>query len=104
MRCIGNTDLACSVLGFGTWAMRHRYGNIDDHEAATALNEAIDLGINLVDTAEIYGPLRSEELAGRALGARRRGASQRFLETERNGRARRTLTRCRSSRSACFTR
>ena len=72
MRRVGNTDLVCSALGFGTWAMGHRYGDIDDREAAAAVHAAIDSGINLIDTAEVYGPYRSEELLGKTLGTRRK--------------------------------
>ena len=72
MRPLGNSGLVCSALGLGTWAMGHRYGDIDDRDAAAAVHAAIDSGINLIDTAEIYGPYRSEELLGKTLGARRK--------------------------------
>lgn len=66
-RPLGHTGLHVSVLGFGGG---HIGGNeIDDREAAFLLNHALDLGINLFDTARGYG--RSEERIGRALGARR---------------------------------
>ena len=48
------------------------YGSIDVDAAARAVHAAIDHGINLFDTAEVYGPFHSEELLGKALGARRR--------------------------------
>ncbi|MBN1934295.1 MAG: aldo/keto reductase [Anaerolineae bacterium] len=72
MRQFGNTDLLCSPIGFGTWALGHGYGDIDDDQAARAMLAAIDGGINLIDTAEVYGPYLSEEWVGRTLGARRR--------------------------------
>jgi len=72
-RKMGNTDLMCSAIGFGTWEMSTtQYGDIDVNEASKAVNDAIDLGITLFDTAEIYGPFHSEELLGKALGKRRR--------------------------------
>ena len=71
-RRMGSTDLVCSALGLGTWALGHRYGDIDDTEAAAAIHAALDRGINLVDTAEVYGPYRSELLVGKTLGARRK--------------------------------
>ena len=71
-RQIGNTDLVSSTIGFGTWEMSTTmYGHIDVDAAATAVNRAIDAGINLFDTAEVYGPFHSEELLAKALGSRR---------------------------------
>lgn len=72
-RRFGNSDLVCSALGFGTWEMSTtQYGHIDVAEASQAVNAAIDRGITLIDTAEVYGPYHSEELLGKALGARRK--------------------------------
>ncbi len=72
-RRIGNTDLVTSVIGFGTWEMSTTmYGDIDVNEADRAVNLAIDHGITLFDTAEVYGPFHSEELLAKALGPRRR--------------------------------
>ncbi|MBL7175790.1 MAG: aldo/keto reductase [Desulfobacteraceae bacterium] len=71
-RQLGSTDLVCSVLGFGTWEMSTTmYGDIDVAEAERAIHAAIDHGINLFDTAEVYGPFHSEELLAKALGDRR---------------------------------
>jgi aryl-alcohol dehydrogenase-like predicted oxidoreductase len=71
-RQIGSTDLVCSTLGFGTWEMSTTmYGDIDVAEAERAIHAAIDHGINLFDTAEVYGPFHSEELLAKALGDRR---------------------------------
>ena len=72
-RRFGNTDLVCSAIGFGTWEMSTTaYGDIDVNEASQAVNTAIDLGITLFDTAEIYGPFHSEEILAKALGGRRK--------------------------------
>jgi len=72
-RRMGNTDLVCSVIGFGTWEMSTTmYGNIDVAEASKAVNAAIDHGITLFDTAEVYGPFHSEILLAKALGERRK--------------------------------
>lgn len=72
-RQIGNTDLIVSTVGFGTWEMSTTaYGEIDVDEAALAVNQAIDAGITLFDTAEVYGPYHSEELLAKALGPRRK--------------------------------
>ena len=72
-RRFGDSDLTCSALGFGTWELStNQYGEIDVAEAQRAAGEAIDHGITLFDTAEAYGPYISEELLGKALGARRK--------------------------------
>ena len=71
-RQFGDTDLTASAVGFGTWEMSTTmYGHIDVGEAARAVNAAIDRGITLFDTAEVYGPYHSEELLADALGDRR---------------------------------
>ena len=72
-RTFGNSDLSCSALGFGTWEMSTtQYGTIDISEAVKAVQMAIDHGITLFDTAEVYGPFTSEELLARGLGNRRK--------------------------------
>ena len=69
---MGSTDLMCSPVGFGTWEMSTTmYGEIDVDAASRAVNAVIDRGINLFDTAEVYGPYHSERLLARALGDRR---------------------------------
>ncbi len=71
-RRFGNTDLVSSAIGFGTWELSTtQYGEIDVQEASRALHMALDAGITLVDTAEVYGPRYSEEILGKALGERR---------------------------------
>ena len=72
-RVFGNTDLTCSAIGFGTWEMgTTQYGDIDIEDAVRAVQMAIDHGITLYDTAEVYGPNTSEELLARGLGKRRK--------------------------------
>jgi aryl-alcohol dehydrogenase-like predicted oxidoreductase len=72
-RRFGDSDLFTSLLGFGTWEMSTTmYGHIDVEEASRAVRSAIDHGITLFDTAEIYGPFHSEEILGKALGERRK--------------------------------
>jgi aryl-alcohol dehydrogenase-like predicted oxidoreductase len=70
-RRLGNTDLELTVVGLGTWAMggpwQFGWGPQDENEAIAAILKAIDLGINWIDTAAIYGCGHSEELLGIAL-------------------------------------
>ena len=72
-RTFGDSDLSCSVLGFGTWELgTDKYGEVDRQAAVRAVEMALDRGITLFDTAEVYGPFRSEELLARGLGKRRK--------------------------------
>jgi aryl-alcohol dehydrogenase-like predicted oxidoreductase len=71
-RQMGASALTTSAIGFGCWEMGGTYGAIDDTEAVAAIHRAIDLGVTLFYTAPTYGFGRSEELLGRALGARRK--------------------------------
>jgi aryl-alcohol dehydrogenase-like predicted oxidoreductase len=70
-RKLGNSDLRITAVGLGTWAIggpwQFGWGPQDDNEAIAAIVRAIDLGINWIDTAPIYGCGHSEELVGRAL-------------------------------------
>ncbi|MCC6456133.1 MAG: aldo/keto reductase [Caldilineaceae bacterium] len=71
-KAMGDSGLVCSALGFGTWELSTtQYGAIDVAQASNAVAMAIDHGITLFDTAEVYGPYHSEELLGKALGNRR---------------------------------
>lgn len=65
-RKLGNQGLVVSALGLGCMGMSFAYGSADETEAIATLHEAIDLGINFFDTAEIYGPFENEKLLGRA--------------------------------------
>lgn len=67
-RELGSTGLKTSVIGLGTWVMGGwMWGGAEDRESLATIRRAIDLGVNLIDTAPIYGHGRSEELVGRAL-------------------------------------
>lgn len=72
-RQFGDSDLRCSAVGFGTWEMgTTQYGDIDVQHAVRAVEMAVDHGITLFDTAEVYGPNTSEELLAQGLGDRRK--------------------------------
>jgi aryl-alcohol dehydrogenase-like predicted oxidoreductase len=60
-------------IGLGTMGMTGTYGtdNLDDAESIRTIHRAIELGVTLIDTAEIYGPFTNEELVGRALKGKR---------------------------------
>ncbi|AXT83828.1 aldo/keto reductase [Aeromicrobium sp. A1-2] len=67
----GSQGLEASVQGLGARGMSAFYGERDDVESAATLNRALDLGITLIDTAEIYGPWTNEILIASAIGHRR---------------------------------
>ena len=66
-------ELEVSRLGLGTMGMSAYYtgADTDDAESIRTIHRALDLGITLIDTAEVYGPYKNEELVGRALAGRR---------------------------------
>jgi aryl-alcohol dehydrogenase-like predicted oxidoreductase len=70
-RKLGREGLETSELGLGCMGMSQSYGPGDDEESIATIHRAIDLGVTLFDTAEVYGPFRNEELLGRALAGKR---------------------------------
>jgi aryl-alcohol dehydrogenase-like predicted oxidoreductase len=70
-RTLGRSGLAVSALGLGCMGMSEFYGPRDDAESLATIERALDLGVTFLDTADVYGPFRNEELVGRAIRARR---------------------------------
>ena len=70
-RQLGRTDLRVSKISFGAWAIGGGWGHINNRESYAALNHAIDLGVNFIDTADVYGDGHSEQLIGRLLKERK---------------------------------
>jgi aryl-alcohol dehydrogenase-like predicted oxidoreductase len=73
-RTLGKSGLELSTIGLGTWAIgggdwKFGWGRQDEKDAVAAIARAVELGVNWVDTAPVYGAGRSEEIVGRALGS-----------------------------------
>jgi len=70
-RTLGDRGLEVSALGLGCMGMSAFYGSTDEDEAIATIRETLDLGINFLDTAEMYGPFENEKLIGRAVAGHR---------------------------------
>ncbi len=70
-RKIGSQGLVAGAIGLGCMGMTHGYGAGDEAESIATIHRALDCGVTLLDTAEMYGPLTNEELVGKAIKGRR---------------------------------
>jgi aryl-alcohol dehydrogenase-like predicted oxidoreductase len=70
-RELGRTGWKVSEISFGAWAIGSAWGEVDDRESLAALHRAVDLGVNFIDTADVYGMGRSERLVARLRKERR---------------------------------
>jgi aryl-alcohol dehydrogenase-like predicted oxidoreductase len=70
-RKIGNQGLVAGAIGLGCMGMSHAYGAGDEAESIATIHRALDCGVTLLDTAEVYGPHTNEELVGKAIRGRR---------------------------------
>jgi aryl-alcohol dehydrogenase-like predicted oxidoreductase len=70
-RKLGTQGLEVSGQGLGCMGMSEFYGDADEGEAIATIERALDLGVTLLDTADMYGPFTNEKLVGRAIAGRR---------------------------------
>jgi aryl-alcohol dehydrogenase-like predicted oxidoreductase len=70
-RRLGRQGLETSAIGLGCMGMSEFYGTADEDEAIRTIHRALELGVNFLDTADMYGPFKNERLVGRAIAGRR---------------------------------
>jgi aryl-alcohol dehydrogenase-like predicted oxidoreductase len=70
-RMVGRSGLVVSAMGLGCMGMSEFYGATDEQESVATIHRALDLGLDFLDTADMYGPFTNEELIGRAIKGRR---------------------------------
>src|SRR5271154_5622875 len=71
---LGNSDLSITPVGYGSWAIggsgwQFAWGKQNDNDSVAAIHRALDLGVNWIDTAAVYGLGHSEEIVARALAS-----------------------------------
>src|ERR1700752_4125770 len=71
-RTLGNSDLNITPVGYGAWAIggsgwQFAWGSQDDNDSIAAIHRSLEMGVNWIDTAAVYGLGHSEEVVGRAL-------------------------------------
>ena len=81
-RALGRTGWQVSAISFGAWAIGGAWGTVDDQESLAALHRAVDLGVNFIDTADVYGDGHSERL----LAQLRRERSEPIIVATKAGR------------------
>src|SRR5271169_6896951 len=100
-RKLGNSDLNITRVGYGAWAIggsgwQFAWGSQDDNESIAAIHRALELGVNWIDTAAVYGLGHSEEVVGRALKSWRGPRPYVFtkcgLRADANGEVQKVLT------------
>ena len=85
-RVFGRTGRRVGAIGFGGWQIAGSWGPVDERQAIGAIHAALDAGIDVFDTADVYGDGRSEQLIGKAL--RGRAGARPFVATKMGRRSR----------------
>ncbi len=82
-RQLGRTDMQVSAISFGAWAIGGTWGQVEDTDSLAALHKALDMGVNFIDTADVYGDGRSERLIAQL---RRERPNDKFFVATKAGR------------------
>ena len=85
-RPFGKTGWQIAEIGFGSWAIGSAWGAVSESESVAALHEALDRGVNFIDTADVYGDHASERLIARVLKERKAMAGSRPIVATKIGR------------------
>lgn len=98
-RRLGNSDLDITVLGFGAWALggsgwRFGWGHQEDADSIATIYEALEAGVNWIDTAAVYGLGHSEEVVGQALKGWKGERPYIFTKCERTWNEERQIVPC----------
>ena len=70
-RTLGRSEITAGAIGLGCMSFSSVYGGFDGYDPAATITRALDLGVTLLDTADVYGPHVSEQVVGRAIASRR---------------------------------
>lgn len=81
-RRFGKTGFPATAIGFGAWAIGGTWGEVSEADAKATLHEALDAGLNFIDTADVYGDGRSERIIAAVLAARGAAAPRPFVATK----------------------
>jgi aryl-alcohol dehydrogenase-like predicted oxidoreductase len=104
---LGRTGFAVSSISFGAWAIGGTWGAVRDEDSMAALHKALDMGVNFIDTADVYGDGRSERLIARLRSERSEPffvatkAGRRLPKQTVEGYSKENLHTCKSKRLTC---